>query len=75
MDSRIVQIVAFVLEISVEEVNEELSPHTIEAWDSLKHMNMVLALEDEFEIRFEDEEIIELANYRLIEEVVLKKIT
>jgi acyl carrier protein len=30
-------------------------------WDSLKHMNFLLALEDEFEIEFTDEEIAGIA--------------
>ena len=33
------------------------SPETIPTWDSLQHLNLVLALEQEFRIQFTPEEI------------------
>ena len=38
-----------------EEINEESSPDTIESWDSLRHMNIVIALEEEFNVQFDTE--------------------
>jgi acyl carrier protein len=33
------------------------SAENIEAWDSLQHLNLILALEQEFDLQFEPEEI------------------
>ena len=74
MENRIKKVMSAVFEIPVEEINNESSPDTIESWDSLKHMQLVVALEEEFEIKFEDDEIVELLNYLLIFNIIKGKI-
>jgi acyl carrier protein len=39
------------------EINEDSSADSIEQWDSLRHLNLVLALEEEFGISIPDEEV------------------
>ena len=63
-----------VFEISTGEINDESSPDTIESWDSLKHMNMVVALEEEFKVKFTDDNITELINMKLIKVVLLERL-
>ncbi len=48
----------------------ESSPETIERWDSLKHMQLIMALEDELNIQFPDEVIPELLSFKVIETTV-----
>ena len=38
----------------------------MEQWDSLRHLNLVLALEAEFDISFTEEQTVEILNYPLI---------
>lgn len=57
---------ARVLEVPVEAIDDEASPDTIDNWDSLRHMNLVMALEEEFGVQFSTDEVIELLNFRLI---------
>ena len=64
---RILQVMATVFETEVAALNENISSDTIEAWDSLKHLTLILALEEEFAISIPDEEVGELVNYKLIE--------
>jgi acyl carrier protein len=64
---RILQVMATVFEMEVAALNENTSSDTIEAWDSLKHLTLILALEEEFAISIPDEEVGELVNYKLIE--------
>jgi len=66
MEDRIKKIMSDVLNIDVSLINNESSPDNIENWDSLKHMNLIVALEEEFEIEFDDEEIVDSMNYALI---------
>jgi len=73
MENRIKKVMSAVFEISVEEINEKSSPDTIESWDSLKHMNLVVALEEEFGIVYEDNELVELLNYSLICNIIKSK--
>jgi acyl carrier protein len=64
---RILQVMATVFETEVAALNENSSSDTIEAWDSLKHLTLILALEEEFAISIPDEEVGELVNFKLIE--------
>lgn len=66
MKNRIKNVMAAVFEVPVDEINDESSPGDIESWDSLKHMNLVIALEEEFKIQFEDDEIPSLINLKII---------
>jgi len=73
VEGRIKNVMSAVFEIPVEQIKENSSPDTIGSWDSLKHMNLVVALEEEFNTEFTDDEIIEMMNYPLIVEVVKNK--
>jgi acyl carrier protein len=66
VDNRIKEVMASVFDISKEDVKDDTSPDTIELWDSLKHMNLIVALEEEFEIEFSDDDISNIMNYQLI---------
>lgn len=73
MENRINKVMSAVFEVPVKEINDKSSPDTIESWDSLKHMNLVVALEEEFGIVFEDNELVELLNYSLICNIIESK--
>lgn len=66
MENRVKKVIADTLMIDVSEINNDSSPETIESWDSLKQMNIIVALEEEFDIMFSDEQIIEMLNVGLI---------
>ena len=74
IEGRIKNIMSAVFEISTGEINDESSPDTIESWDSLKHMKMVVALEEEFKVKFTDDNITELINMKLIRVVLLERL-
>ncbi len=73
MEDRIKNVMAAVFEAPVDEITDESSPDNIESWDSLKHMNLIVALEEEFSVQFDDEEIVEMINYALIKLILSKK--
>ncbi|MBF0098642.1 MAG: acyl carrier protein [Magnetococcales bacterium] len=66
MQETIKHIVADVMEVPISSLNDDSSPDSIAAWDSLKHMNLVLALEQHFSITFSEEQIAEMMNLQLI---------
>jgi acyl carrier protein len=67
-------IVADIFEVPVERILPESSPDTIETWDSIHHLNLVLALEQEFGIQFSPEEIEQLLSVELIVALLAEKI-
>jgi acyl carrier protein len=66
LNERVFKILSQVMNIPVEGVNEHSSPENIEQWDSLQHMNLILALEEDLKIKFTDEELAEMVNLQLI---------
>ena len=60
------QVLSNVFNIAKETVNEETSIDTVETWDSLKHLELILALEGRFDVTFTEEETTEILNYALI---------
>jgi len=73
VEDRIKSIMSTVFEIPEEQIKDNSSPDTIESWDSLKHMNLIIALEEEFKVEFTDNEIFEMMNYSLIKSIITGK--
>ena len=69
-NTKIKQVMSAVFEIPVESIADDASSDNIENWDSLRHLNLILALEEEFGISIPDEEVGNLVNYKLIELVI-----
>lgn len=57
-------ILAITFNIDISEVKKELSDKTLIQWDSLKQMNLIVALEEEFKINFDEAESILLKDYQ-----------
>ena len=66
VEVRIKQVMSDVFNIDINSINDTSSPDNIENWDSLKHMNLITALEEEFGVIFDDQEIVDSMNYALI---------
>ena len=60
------QIMADVFYINESEVDKSTSMETIESWDSLQHLNLILALEQSFGVRFSTKEIETLRSFEVI---------
>lgn len=74
MENRIKEIMSIVFETDLSMIDDSASPETIENWDSLKHMNLIAALEEEFKITFSDDEILDMLNYKFILKIVKEKL-
>lgn len=70
---RVRQAVSDVFGVPVAEVTAESSPQTVEAWDSMGHLNLVLALEQSFGVQFSPEEIAGMVSVRLAAETLARK--
>ena len=73
---RVQRIAADVFSVPIAQINAESSADTIETWDSLQHLNFVLAVEQEFGVRFTPEEIEKLISVNtMVEMLAVKPIT
>ena len=60
------QVMSDILLIDPTTINDDTSVDTVETWDSLKHLNLVLALEEKFDVSFTEDQTIEMLSYPLI---------
>jgi acyl carrier protein len=51
------EVSADIFQAPVGKITLATSPQTMESWDSVQHLNLVLALEEKFGIQFEPEEM------------------
>jgi acyl carrier protein len=58
--NRVQRILADIFHLPVGEITLMSSPNTIENWDSLNHLNLALAIEQEFGVQLMPEEIDQL---------------
>jgi acyl carrier protein len=66
-------ILADTLEISPEEVTPELNTEAVEAWDSFRHLQLMLAVEGEYGVQFDPRQIPELTSVRKIQDALESK--
>ena len=71
MEEKVLEILNEVLES--ENVSNETSQLNNPNWDSLRHLNLIVELESEFDTTFEPEEIAEMTSVQKIIEVLKKK--
>ena len=65
-ESKLKQVMADVFGVDVNVIDENASVDTIAKWDSYNHMNLVLALEEQFNVTFQAEQTVEMLSYPLI---------
>jgi acyl carrier protein len=63
-------LVAGVFGVERRDIDERSSPETIEGWDSMGHLNLVLALEHSFKVSIAAADVIEMANVKKIKEIL-----
>jgi len=71
---RIRSIAADVLQVPAGQITLDSSTETLGNWDSVHHLNLILALEQEFDTQFDPEEIDKMTSMERIVEVVGRKV-
>ncbi|MEN6350421.1 MAG: acyl carrier protein [Syntrophomonas sp.] len=66
MEQTVKLIMSQILGIEPDMIVDDTSPKNISEWDSLKHMELIMALEEEFQIEFSDEKIDQITSYKAI---------
>lgn len=74
MLKKILEIVSIHISVSVDELNEDMSFSEL-GMDSLTLMKIIMAVENIFDVHFDDDEIVDLRLISDIAEVCVKKIS
>ena len=70
MKERVSSIISEIMKWPINKINEDSSPEDIDTWDSLNQINLVLALEEEFGVRFSGDQIVQMLSVRSIIETL-----
>jgi len=62
MSEKLYRIIAKVMDISIDEINDNSSPETIPSWDSFNSYILLDELESEFKTEFTIDEVTETKN-------------
>jgi acyl carrier protein len=49
---------------------ENLKYREIEAWDSVGHMALVAAIEDEFDVQFDTDQVIDMSSFKVAADMI-----
>ena len=73
MNSKLVKLLSDVFEIKENEITIDLVKDDIDSWDSLKQMDLVLSIENNYDISLEMEEIVKMSSVKSIVEIIESK--
>jgi acyl carrier protein len=72
MKKRVKAVFMECLGIPSDIVIDELEYASIPQWDSVAHMSLIIALEDEFDIMIETDDVIDMSSFKMAVEIVNK---
>jgi acyl carrier protein len=67
------ELLADIFEVSPEQVTPELSIEDVDSWDSFRHLQAILAIEGEYGVQFDPQQIPELTSVALLQAALEEK--
>jgi acyl carrier protein len=74
LELRVRRVVSSVLGLPIEQVTLKTSNDDVENWDSLSIVNLMMAIEEEFQVALSPEEAADLLSVELITHVLQEKL-
>lgn len=74
MEEQVRQVMADILNLDLNSIDGSTSKDSTSSWDSLSHINLIVALEQEFQVSFEVSEIESMLSYQDILETLGRKL-
>jgi acyl carrier protein len=69
------QVLAEIFELDPSTIDGTTSIDNVELWDSLQHISMIVSVEQEFGVRFSEEEMAELLSYERLRSALASKLS
>ena len=73
IEQRVRQVAADIFNLPLDQITPQSNPQTIETWDSVQHLNLVLALEGELGVQIAPEEIERMQSIGAVIELMEEK--
>ncbi len=75
ISEKLKEVITKELELKEFDFKEETTAAEVPGWDSLNHINIVLAIEKEYNIRFKGMEILKVANLGELQKLIDSKVS
>lgn len=72
-ENKLKLLISKILKVKPNQIKNNSGLGQLSNWDSISHLKILLAIEQEFKISFDDKEIISIINYRNIKNLIKKK--
>lgn len=72
LEQRLKKVFSESLGVDQEIVQDTLEYNTISEWDSIGHMSLIAAIEEEFDIMIETDDIIDMSSFKIAKDIVKK---
>lgn len=60
MEEKVIEIISRILGVDVEDVEMDTSIGDLPGWDSLHHLQIIVELQNEFNVKYSQEDLVEL---------------
>lgn len=70
IELKVQQVMADTFGVELSDIDVDSSQDSVDNWDSVNHLNLITALEEEFEIEIPFEEIGIMTNFKLVVNVI-----
>ena len=74
MEAQVKQVMSDILNVNADSIDGSTSKDSTASWDSLSHINLIVALEQEFQISFDVSEIEAMLSFTDIVEILERKL-
>ncbi len=74
IDSKLKSIISEILEIPIDKITDNFDHKNVEQWDSMNHINLVVSVEEEFEIEIEEDKILDLMSFKALSDYVFAEL-
>ena len=72
LDKRLIETVSRTFDLDPSQISAQTAPNNTPAWDSVGHLNLILELEEVFQIRFSSDEIPEVNSVERLQEAIAR---
>ena len=75
IEKRIKFIMSEVFDINKDMIKNDSSTNNLVEWDSMNHMNLIVALEEEFKCDFDEDDIEIMVSFEIVKTIIENKLS
>ncbi len=73
MQDKLTELMAGLLRLDKSSISDDLTMQQSDVWDSLKHMELIVSIEDEFNVELSSDDIVQMLSVKAIREILKRK--